>query len=263
MRVLTTLVSLAALACALAIAIGGPGAKMGWWDYGTGFSMMRSVAAPIEIVEGSISLSPIFVLAALSLLGGFIALVIRPRGLGFFAIIAAAVAVAAGMVPVKMRELATSNPLIHDITTDFDNPPAIIEGASADRANPPEYVGGELVRNSQMTVAEAQREAFPDIQPMIVNAGLDETAEIVRTLLPSMKMEIINETLTDEGWRIEATYTSFWYGFVDDFVVRLTPEGSMTRVDVRSKSRVGLSDLGANAKRVRTFYEKLDAVTPD
>lgn len=261
MRVLTTLVSLAALACALAIAIGGPGARMGWWDYGTGFSMMRTVASPIDIIEGSIALSPIFVLAGLSLLGGVIALVMRPRGLGVFAILAAIAAVGAGMIPLKMRELATSHPFIHDITTDFENPPQIIAAADAERANPPEYVGDQLVRDSDKTVAEAQREAFPDIQPKVVNAGLDETAEIVRALLPSMNMEIIDETLTDEGWRIEATHTSFWYGFVDDFVVRLTPEGSMTRVDVRSKSRVGLSDLGANAKRIRAFYEKLDAVT--
>ena len=95
----------------------------------------------------------------------------------------------------------------------------------------------------------------------ILENAYDETAEIVRELLPAMRMTIIDETLTDEGWRIEATYTSTWYGFIDDFVVRLTPEGSMTRVDVRSKSRVGLSDLGANAKRVRAFMEKLDHST--
>lgn len=261
MRVLITLLALAAFGCALTIGIAGPGTKMGWWEFGTGFSMMRKVASPIDLF-GLFKLSPIFTLAGLSALGGLIALIMGPRGLGIFAMIAALAAAGAGLVPVKMRELATSNPLIHDITTDFDNPPAIIAGADAERANPPEYVGDEKVRNADLTVAEAQREAFPDIEPMVVNAGLDETREIVRELLPSMNMEIINETLTDEGWHIEATYTSFWYGFVDDFVVRLTPEGSMTRVDVRSKSRVGLSDLGANAKRVRAFFEKLDAVTP-
>ncbi|WP_420797964.1 DUF1499 domain-containing protein [Hyphococcus flavus] len=160
-----------------------------------------------------------------------------------------------------MRELVAANPFIHDITTDFDNPPAIIAGAGLDRVNPPEYVGSELVRGTEQTVADAQREAFPDIQPMVVNAGLDETREIVREILPAMKMEILDETLMEDGWHIEAAYTSFWYGFVDDFVVRLTPQGSMTRVDVRSKSRVGGSDLGANAKRVKAFFEKLDAAT--
>jgi uncharacterized protein (DUF1499 family) len=59
--------------------------------------------------------------------------------------------------------------------------------------------------------------------------------------------------------RIEATDTSFFYGFKDDLVVRIaeTPDG--TRVDVRSKSRVGRSDLGQNAKRIRKFFAELDA----
>ena len=59
--------------------------------------------------------------------------------------------------------------------------------------------------------------------------------------------------------RIEATQKSFWYGFTDDVVVRIvqTPDG--TRVDVRSKSRVGRSDLGQNAKRIRMFLAKLQA----
>ncbi len=260
MRVLITLASLAALGCALAIGIAGPGAKMGWWEYGTGFSMMRSVATPIDVF-GIFSFSPIFTLAGLSALGGLIALVMRPRGLGVFAILAALAAGGAGLVPLKMRALVEANPFIHDVTTDFENPPAIIAGADKERVNPPEYVGDQMAPRSEMTVAEAQQEAFPDIAPKKVNAGLDETAEIVRELLPAMGMEIIDETLTDEGWHIEATYTSFWYGFIDDFVVRLTPEGSMTRVDVRSKSRVGGSDLGANAARVRAFFEKLDAAT--
>jgi uncharacterized protein (DUF1499 family) len=261
MRVLITLLSLAALGCALTIGIAGPGTKMGWWEYSDGFSMMRTVASPIDVF-GFFSLSPIFTVAGLSALGGLIALIARPRGLGVFAMLAAMAAGGAGLVPVKMRELVAANPFIHDVTTDFENPPAIIAGAEKARVNPPEYVGDTLVRNSEITVADAQRQAFPDIEPMIVNAGLDETREIVRELLPAMGMEIIGETLTDEGWHIEATYTSFWYGFIDDFVVRLTPEGSMTRVDVRSKSRIGGSDLGANAKRVRAFFEKLDAATP-
>jgi len=54
--------------------------------------------------------------------------------------------------------------------------------------------------------------------------------------------------------RIEATDSTFWFGFIDDVVVRLTPEtDGGTRVDVRSVSRVGLGDAGANARRVRNF----------
>ena len=56
-----------------------------------------------------------------------------------------------------------------------------------------------------------------------------------------------------EQGTVEATATTFWFGFKDDVVVRVRPEGSGSKVDVRSISRVGLSDLGANAARIEAF----------
>lgn len=259
MKLLTLLLALAALGCAVAIAVAGPGTQLGWWTYGEGLGHIRTVSAPIEL--GPIGLSPIFTLAGLSGLLGVISFFMSARSLGIFAIIAALVAAGAGQVPLKMRADVQANPFIHDITTNFENPPPIVAGAGVERVNPPDYVGAELVRSSDKTVAEAQAEAFPDITTQKVNAGLDETAEIVRVIIADMGMELLDETLTDEGWLIEATYKSRWFGFIDDFVVRVSPEGSMSLVDVRSKSRVGGSDLGANAKRVRAFFKKLHAAT--
>ncbi|WP_411820472.1 DUF1499 domain-containing protein [Hyphococcus formosus] len=261
MRVIITLISLAALGCALTIGFAGPGTQLGWWDYGTGLGLIRQVSAPIPVTDG-IGISPIFTLAGLAAIGGLIALIMRPRGLGVFAIVCALVAFGAAQVPLKMRAMVEANPFIHDITTDFDNPPPIIAGASKERKNPPEYVGDSLVSRSEMTVAEAQAEAFPDLKPVKFNAALDETREIVRHIIEEMNMEILDETLNDDGWLIEAEFKSKWFGFYDDFVVRLSPEGSLTRVDVRSKSRVGGSDLGANAARIKTFFEKLKAAQP-
>ena len=57
--------------------------------------------------------------------------------------------------------------------------------------------------------------------------------------------------------RIEATDTTFWFGFKDDVVIRIRPQGSGARLDVRSKSRVGRSDVGANAARIRRFRQAL------
>ena len=57
--------------------------------------------------------------------------------------------------------------------------------------------------------------------------------------------------------RIEATATTFWFGFKDDVVIRIVPAPEGSRVDVRSVSRVGLSDVGTNAKRIRDFLHKL------
>ena len=57
--------------------------------------------------------------------------------------------------------------------------------------------------------------------------------------------------------RIEATDTTRWFGFKDDIVIRVRPEGAGSRVDVRSVSRVGRGDVGTNARRIRDFLKAL------
>jgi uncharacterized protein (DUF1499 family) len=60
--------------------------------------------------------------------------------------------------------------------------------------------------------------------------------------------------------RIEATATTRWFGFKDDIVIRIAPSaGNGSRVDIRSVSRVGRSDLGTNARRIRAFLEKFSS----
>src|SRR6266571_4810781 len=60
--------------------------------------------------------------------------------------------------------------------------------------------------------------------------------------------------------RIEATATTKWFGFKDDVVIRVAPRGSDSAVvDMRSKSRVGRSDVGANAARIRDYFAALRA----
>jgi len=80
--------------------------------------------------------------------------------------------------------------------------------------------------------------------------------------LLELKMEVLAEgpvsDVPGSGWRIEAVFVSQWFGFKDDFIVRLKSNSqSDVIVDVRSKSRVGLSDLGANAARIKAFEESL------
>ena len=67
--------------------------------------------------------------------------------------------------------------------------------------------------------------------------------------------------VTAGGWlqgRVEVVATTLWFGFKDDIVIRISPSGSGSRVDMRSKSRVGRSDLGANAARIRAFLGRLE-----
>jgi uncharacterized protein (DUF1499 family) len=170
--------------------------------------------------------------------------------------IAVAAATGAAIIPLKFEQDVAANPFIHDITTDVENPPEIAAAADLPRKNPAAYLGAEPAPNSEMTVAEAQRNAFPDIQPIIADMKVNEAADISRAIIGAMKMEILKESTTDEGAIIEATYTSFWFGFVDDFIIRIRLREGKTHIDVRSKSRVGVSDLGANARRVRDFLSR-------
>ncbi len=57
--------------------------------------------------------------------------------------------------------------------------------------------------------------------------------------------------------KIEATAQTFWFGFKDDIIVRIQPDSTGSLVDVRSVSRVGVSDLGANARRIRKYLTLL------
>lgn len=250
MRLIIILISLAALGLAATVAALGPGTRFGYWDYSFALGLMRHIALPTLMAAG---------------LGGlaFLLALWKARGLAVLALFATLAAGAAGFVPLKMRALAQANPFIHDITTDFDDPPEIVAAADAPRKNPAAYAGADLVRGSDKTVAEAQRSAFPHIAPLIVSVDMATATNGVHAVLSDMNLEIIADQSfsldSGDGRRIEAVATSTWYGFKDDFIVRLAPQADGVRIDVRSKSRVGLSDLGANAARVRAFLKGLDA----
>jgi uncharacterized protein (DUF1499 family) len=97
--------------------------------------------------------------------------------------------------------------------------------------------------------------AYPDLGPKMLPYPPGVAFERVLVAARQMGWEIIDADAA-EG-RIEASDTTFWFGFVDDVVIRIAPDGEGSRVDVRSVSRVGRSDVGANAKRIRTFLKKL------
>lgn len=237
------LIALIAFGVAAAIAVAGPGTQLGLWEYGTGVSIIRNMALPSKIA------------AALAISSLIISLFMA-RNLAALMFLAAGVVTGAAIVPIVFEQRIAANPPIHDITTDFESPPQIVTAADLPRKNPAAYGGSDPVPNSGMTVAEAQRSAFPDIQPIIVSMNVDEAANTSRKVIDAMKMAILKESTTDGGVIIESTYKSFWFGFVDDFIVRITRSDGKTRIDVRSKSRVGVSDLGANARRIRDFLSR-------
>src|SRR5687768_9904266 len=138
-------------------------------------------------------------------------------------------------------------PLIHDITTDI--------------ANPPTYEAVVPLRGDVNTldydpqVGQQQRQAYPDIAPLTLTEPPAQAFERALAAARELGWEIVG-TDRDRG-RIEAIGTTFWYGFKDDVVIRLTPAGTGTRVDVRSVSRLGRNDLETNARRIRRYLTAL------
>jgi uncharacterized protein (DUF1499 family) len=227
-------VALAVAAAALFLLLAaGPGTRFGWWDFRTGLGLLRWVA------YGGIAG------AALGLLG----LVLG--GARVAAGIALVVGLAAFAVPWTFQRRARSVPPIHDITTDTDDPPRFVAvlPRRAGAANAPEYEGAK--------VAAQQKVAYPDIAPITLPDPPERAFERALAAARSLGWEIVAAEPT-QG-RIEATDTTRWFGFKDDVVIRVRPAGAGSRVDVRSESRVGRSDVGANAARIRRFRSALGA----
>jgi uncharacterized protein (DUF1499 family) len=151
-------------------------------------------------------------------------------------------------IPVAWQQRAQRLPSIHDVTTDLDNPPAF-QAVIAKRAAAP----NRLERTPQLSIL--QREGYPDLAPMTLPTPPATTFDRALAVAQAHGWEIV--TADKSTGRIEASETTRWFGFTDDIVVRLTPWGAGTRVDVRSAARTGAGDLGRNASRIRRFLNDL------
>ena len=222
----------------LMLFVTGPGARFGWWHFRTSFNLMRyaayagAAAAVVSLLGLLLSHGRGRALAAVGLLLG---------GLAFF-------------LPWNWRRDARQYPPIHDITTDVRNPPVFVAVAPLrkDAPNPVEYAGD--------STAAAQQEAYPDLRPLMMAMPVDSAFSLALRVAREMGWELVDQNRA-EG-RIEATATTPWMGFKDDVVIRVTSASGISRVDVRSKSRVGRGDVGANAKRIREYLDRLRAADP-
>jgi uncharacterized protein (DUF1499 family) len=236
-RTIAWLALLAAIVSAVAVAATGPAYRAGV-DLGTVFFVMFPIGVYAAMAAG-----------ALAVVWLIVAIVQRSTaGLGLV-IAALVMGGVAAAFPLSMRAIGQSVPPIHDITTDTANPPVFVAIAPlrADAPNGVDYKADENV--------EPTKQAYPDIQPLVTDVPRADMFKRAEAVARGMGWEIV-ATDPDTG-RIEATDTSLWFGFKDDIVIRIEAEGEGSRLDIRSMSRVGKSDLGKNAERIRKFFAAL------
>jgi uncharacterized protein (DUF1499 family) len=224
-----------AVIAALLLFVSGSGTRFGLWPFPVGFQLMKWAA---YLGLGA---------AAIALLGLLVPKLRAGRGAMFVVALALGLGVVA--VPAYWMQAARKVPPIHDISTDPDDPPAFkaVLARRGEASNPVEHGDAE--------VAAAQRRAYPDIQPLMLGIPPTQAFAVALRAAHQMGWEIVAQDAA--AGRIEATATTLWFGFKDDIVVRIEPAEGGSRIDVRSVSRVGVGDVGANAKRVRAYLAKL------
>lgn len=213
-----------ALAAVALLALSGPGVRAGLWPFRVGFGMFAGA-----LVAG---------LAAMGV--ALVGLAVPRLRAGAIPALTAALVIGAASAALPLENLrrVKTLPYINDITTDTETPPRF--------SQPRPY---------QRHFAELQRLGYPDLQPLELAVPPAQAFAYARTAAQALGWELV---AADEGaGRIEAVATTFWFGFRDDIAVRVAPAGAGSRIDVRSRSRVGRSDLGANAARIRKFFSAM------
>jgi uncharacterized protein (DUF1499 family) len=220
------------------IFLGPIGTRLGIWGFQTGL---------LVLIPGGV------LLAAIGLLVGLVSLIVSkkrgftedPPALLISIVICVAIV---GFMGVQFAKGAQVPP-IHNISTDIEDPPRFVAVVAlrGEGTNPLEY--------DAAVIGPQQSAAYPEVKTLTVAASPDETIRAVVGALEDMGLEIV--AVDEAAGIVEATDTTFWFGFKDDVVVRVRPADGGSEVDVRSVSRVGLSDLGANAARILDLLNRL------
>lgn len=230
----------------VAASVGAVATLAAWLDWAPG-------AAAFRIVLGATLVATLTLI--LGLLGLWRTRHGRRRGRAF-----AVTGVLIGVVwtlAVLSRALAVIGaPALNDVTTDLADPPGFsAEGAASKAA----LLARRSLAYPREVFATLQREHHPDLDSIRLNTIPKDAAVLARAAMRTLGWR---ETFASiDGSHLEATATSTLFRFVDDVVVRIEAEKSGVIIDIRSRSRVGKNDLGANAARIRAFVAAL-AVGP-
>ncbi len=233
-RIVALAMALGALAMLL---LSGPGTRQEWWSWPFGLALLRG-AAYLGLAAGALSLV-LVLLAALP----------RWRQRAWLPLLSLCIAAAAVAPPLILLGRAKGVPPIHDITTDTADPPAFVALLEARNRSPNGAAYGGAA------IAAQQQQAYGDIKPLTLVLPPREALQKVIDAARALDWEVVASDAA--AGRVEATDTTTWFGFKDDIVIRVRPEGAGSRIDVRSASRVGKSDVGANAERIRRLTARL------
>jgi uncharacterized protein (DUF1499 family) len=241
MRTIGPVASVAAVGlAAVLLALAPIGWRLGWWRYDVAlFSIIPAAGA---VAAAGVALSLLTLALIRAKLG-------RPRVVALLAVLA----VGAGLVylPLRYDSLFQTLPPINDISTDTDDRPAFETALPARAA-----WSADRYETADPELSALQRAGYPDIVPLRSALPVGEAFSKALAVAQAMRGWTIVAAVRDRG-RIEASARTFWFGFTDDVVIRVVTEGGGSRIDVRSASRIGGHDIGANAARIHAYLGAL------
>lgn len=224
--------------------LGLVGTRLGWTGFQFGFLCLG-----LGVVSGALAFFAGLVGHVVVFAKGLGPMSDRPAKIHIRLVVGELMGFAVSALVLVLFLQALQYPLLYDISTDVEDPPVFKNAVEirGPTSNPLAYNEG---------IAAAQQAAYPDIKPYIneeitVNSAFTLALDVAL----EMKWEIVFQDKEDSVF--EAVATTFWYGFTDDIVVRVRPStknrGSI--VDIRSASRVGVADMGTNARRIGMFLQ--------
>jgi uncharacterized protein (DUF1499 family) len=142
---------------------------------------------------------------------------------------------------------ARTTPAINDISTDTEDPPVFWFTAT-----PSDYPA---------PYAGPQRAAYPDVRPLDLPLPVDNAFAAALALVGARGWEVLSADPAEN--QIEAIARSRLFGFEDEVAIRVTETDSGARIDMRSRSRLGQVDRGANARRIEAFLADLETRAPN
>ncbi len=248
MSVVARLAFAALVVAAIAGLVASFGTSLHFWDYRFGLFKLF----PICLGAGFVALAFGFVWAATAFFSG------SSEG-ARYGVVGFVGAILLLLVPVYDIAIGYSEPPIHDISTDTEYPPqfSALLTQRPGAENGPDYDGAKIVAMAgrSYTTTALQKKYYGDIHPIAILTTPEKLFARALSAAKKMGWNIV-AVAPDEG-RIEATDTTFFFGFTDDIVIRVRPSGMGARIDIRSKARDGQSDAGRDAARIRAYIKKL------